>query len=222
MSDPRPFIVVLAGVNGAGKSSVGGTILATHGLSFFNPDTMARRIVAQTGIGPEAADVRAGRQGLSNLRQAIADVTSYAFETTLSGNAIPSLLLKAAATHRIIMLYCGLEAVELHLRRVAQRVAFGGHAIPEAKIRERWVTSRANLVRILPVISHLQLFDNSFTVGAGDDIPPARLVLEMRDREIFVPPAGDWAALASIPNWAKPIFQAARDLAKGPGGAEKA
>ncbi|MEE3623763.1 AAA family ATPase [Nitrospirillum sp. BR 11752] len=222
MSDPRPFIVVLAGVNGAGKSSVIGTLLAAHGLSYFNPDTMARHMVAQTGLAPDAANMRAGRQGLTNLRQAIADETSYAFETTLSGSAIPALLLAAAATHRIVMLYCGLETVELHLRRVAQRVAFGGHDIPEAKIRERWITSRANLIRILPVISRLQLFDNSVTVGTGDDIPPARLILETREREIFVPVAGDLAALASIPDWAKPIFQAARDLARGAGGAEKA
>ena len=38
----RPFIFALAGVNGAGKSSVGGTILREHGLDWFNPDTFAR------------------------------------------------------------------------------------------------------------------------------------------------------------------------------------
>ena len=38
----RPCILVLAGVNGAGKSSVGGALLAEHGLAWFNPDSYAR------------------------------------------------------------------------------------------------------------------------------------------------------------------------------------
>ncbi|WP_199902791.1 hypothetical protein [Azospirillum sp. B4] len=205
--------MVLAGVNGAGKSSVGGALLAEYRLPFFNLDAMAHQLVAETGVGWNAANAQAGRYGLASLRRAVTGGTSYAFETTLSGNAIPFLLREAAATHRIVVFYCGLETVELHLQRVARRVANGGHAIPDAIVRERWFTSRANLIRLLPILSRLQVFDNSRTVAADGDIPPARLLLDMRNREIFVPPPGDVAALLSLPDWVKPIFQAARDLA---------
>ena len=61
----RPFILVLAGVNGAGKSSVGGAILADHGLTWFNPDTYARELMAQLGLVLEDANGRAWAPGLS-------------------------------------------------------------------------------------------------------------------------------------------------------------
>lgn len=45
----RPVLVVLAGVNGAGKSSIGGHQLAQAGLPWFNPDTPS------TATGPETS-----------------------------------------------------------------------------------------------------------------------------------------------------------------------
>ena len=55
----RPFIFVLAGVNGAGKSSVGGALLEQHGLSWFNPDTYARELMRELGIDQAEANARA-------------------------------------------------------------------------------------------------------------------------------------------------------------------
>jgi predicted ABC-type ATPase len=45
----RPALFVLAGVNGAGKSSVGGHLLEREGLTWFNPDDFARELVLATG-----------------------------------------------------------------------------------------------------------------------------------------------------------------------------
>ena len=67
----RPFILVLAGVNGAGKSSVGGAILQDHGLTWFNPDTYARELVRELGIDSTDANARAwqyGKSGYSKCR----------------------------------------------------------------------------------------------------------------------------------------------------------
>jgi predicted ABC-type ATPase len=55
----RPFILVLAGVNGAGKSSVGGTMLADHGLTWFNPDSFARELMEQLSLDLAEANARA-------------------------------------------------------------------------------------------------------------------------------------------------------------------
>ena len=49
-SAARPFILVLAGVNVSGKSSVGGAMLEAHGLTWFNPDTFSRELVAHLGM----------------------------------------------------------------------------------------------------------------------------------------------------------------------------
>ena len=146
----RPFVFVLAGVNGAGKSSVGGAMLEGHGLSWFNPDAYARELVRELGMGIGEANARAWNYGKAALEDAIANRTHYAFETTLGGRTIAGLLRKASETHSVMMIYCGLSTPELHVARVAQRVAHGGHHIAEPTIRERWSTSRTNLVKLLP------------------------------------------------------------------------
>src|SRR5690348_3170650 len=80
----RPFIFVLAGVNGAGKSSVGGSILRAQGLAWFNPDSFARELMARSGANRDIADADAWAYGKAQLEAAIANGTSFAFETTLA------------------------------------------------------------------------------------------------------------------------------------------
>jgi predicted ABC-type ATPase len=205
----RPFIFVLAGVNGAGKSSVGGTMLADHGLTWFNPDTYARELMSQLNLDVAEANARAWEYGRLQLEAAIANGTNYAFETTLGARTIPDTLAKATLTHDVVMLFCGLSSPEQHIARVRSRVASGGHDIPENKIRERWVGSRANLIKLLPRLARLQVFDNSVDVPPGEDIPDPVLILEtIRGRMVF-PEAEDAPALNATPEWARPIIQAA-------------
>jgi predicted ABC-type ATPase len=211
----RPFVFVLAGVNGAGKSSVGGAMLAEHGLAWFNPDTYARELVALLGLSVEEANGRAWAHGRARLDAAIANGTSYAFETTLGARTIPDLLATASRSHDVVMLFCGLASLELHLRRVRQRVVHGGHDIPEAKIRERWVASRLNLIRLMPQLARLQVFDNSVEAAPGKGIPDPVLVLEMTGGRIVLPAPEDVAALNATPEWARPIVQAAIDQQGG-------
>jgi predicted ABC-type ATPase len=205
----RPFILVLAGVNGAGKSSVGGGILRAHGLTWFNPDTFSRALMARGGASKDVADGDAWAYGKAQLEAAMANRTSFAFETTLGGSTIARLLGEAAATHDILMIFCGLASLQLHLDRVKLRVRQGGHDIPEEKIRERWETSRQNLIALLPRLAHLQMFDNSAEAAPGEDVPFPVLVLEMKDGRVLHPGRGDVAALQATPDWAKPIVAAA-------------
>ena len=58
----RPVLYVLAGVNGAGKSSIGGHLLERDGLTWFNPDTFAREFKAATGCDQETANAHAFRR----------------------------------------------------------------------------------------------------------------------------------------------------------------
>lgn len=206
---------VLAGVNGAGKSSVGGAMLQEHGLDWFNPDTYARALVRELGLEVGAANARAWQHGRASLEAAIANRDNFAFETTLGGATISRLLAQASETHAVVMLYCGLVSPELHMARVAQRVARGGHDISTAKIRERWSTSRLNLIELLPKLARLQVFDNSVNVEPGRDIPDPVLVLEMQDGRLTFPATLDAAALAAVPAWARPILEAAIQLSLG-------
>ncbi len=205
----RPFIFVLAGVNGAGKSSVGGALLANHGLTWFNPDTYARELMAQLGLDLAEANARAWEYGRLHLEAAIAQGTNYAFETTLGGRTISDLLLEATQTHDVVMLFCGVSSPEQHIERVRSRVASGGHDIPETKIRERWVGSRANLIKLMPRLAHLQVFDNSAEALPGEVIPDPVLVLEMVGGRMAFPEPQNASALMATPEWARPIVQAA-------------
>jgi predicted ABC-type ATPase len=76
---------------------------------------------------------------------------SSAAETTLGGATMTALLDPALRLGQTIYIsYVGLEGVDLHIARVRARVALGGHDVPEERIRQRYDSSRANLVRLLP------------------------------------------------------------------------
>jgi predicted ABC-type ATPase len=205
----RPFILVLAGVNGAGKSSVGGARISEHNLAWFNPDTFTRELIARQGLSLAEANAAAWKLSRDQLEHAIAQGTNFAFETTLGGNTISSLLQKASITHDVVMWFCGLASVELHLQRVQARVSRGGHNIPQEKIRDRWNSSRANLIRLLPQLAHVQVFDNSTEAQHGEPIPNPVLVLELSHGQLLFPDPSDLNTLARTPEWAMPIVEAA-------------
>lgn len=205
----RPFIFVLAGVNGAGKSSVGGALLAEHGLDWFNPDHYARELVARLGLPIAEANGRAWEHGRQRLEAAIVQRRNHAFETTLGARTIPALLARAADSHDVAMIFCGLASPEQHIARVRLRVAHGGHDIPEAKIRERWTASRTHLIELLPRLHQLQVFDNSADAAPGADIPDPLPVLQWRAGRVLHPLPGDLQALRATPAWARAIVQAA-------------
>ena len=203
----RPVLYVLAGVNGAGKSSIGGYRLRQAGMDWFNPDTFARELVEQTGCAQAEANAMAWTEGMRRLDEALEQGSAYAFETTLGGNTVPAKIAEAARTHDILMWFCGLSSPEQHMARVKARVAVGGHDIPEAKIRERYVASLENLIALMPSITLLQVYDNSVDVARGEAIPDPYLVAEIVDGRLVRPT--DIVLLRRTPEWAKPLLEAA-------------
>ena len=206
---PRPVLYVLAGVNGAGKSSVGGHGLTRAGLAWFNPDAFAHAWMAATGCAPADANATAWTEGMRRLDAAIAQGQSFAFETTLGGRSVPARLLAASRTHDVLVWFCGLDSPELHLQRVRQRVAAGGHDIPEAKVRERWHSAIANLIALLPDLAEARLFDNSASVAPGQAVPDPVPVAVIQNGRLVWPASNDAAQLARTPDWAKPVLEAA-------------
>ncbi len=203
----RPVLFVLAGVNGAGKSSVGGHLLEQAGLTWFNPDSFARACMTATGCSQLDANATAWQEGLRRLDEALAQGHNHAFETTLGGNTIPARIRAAATTHDVMVWYCALASPEQHIARVAARVEAGGHAIPEGKIRERYVTALQNLIALLPHLAQLQVYDNSVDAAPGEAVPDPVLVAEMQQGRLTWPTT--LAALQRTPPWAKPLLEAA-------------
>jgi predicted ABC-type ATPase len=206
-----PFrISVLAGVNGAGKSSIGGArIRALHG-GYYNPDEAARRIREhQPHLDQRTANGLAWQEGKRLLERAIAERQDFAFESTLGASTIPALLARAADEGaEVWIFFVGLDAPQRHLARVRARVAAGGHDIPEADIRRRWESSRENLVALLPKVSRLWLYDNSVEADPRrGKAPQPRLLMQWQDGRIAAPDD-----LRATPTWAKPILARALQL----------
>ena len=209
-SHEAPRIYVLAGVNGAGKSSIGGASFRAFGADYYNPDEAARALIAANlGLAQTDANGAAWQRGRRLLERAIADRLHFAFETTLGANTIPDLLAGAASRGiEVHVWYVGLSSAELHIERVRARVRKGGHDIPEADIRRRFNHSRLNLIRLLPSLSALRVYDNSAEADpAKGQAPVPMLVLRMDHGKITGP-----ADLRRTPGWAKPIVAAALKL----------
>ncbi|MDR1934512.1 MAG: hypothetical protein LBS49_02825 [Candidatus Accumulibacter sp.] len=207
----RPVLYVLAGVNGAGKSSIGGYLLERAGMGWFNPDTFARELAAESGCGQTTANALAWAEGMRRLDEAVAHGQSHAFETTLGGNTVVRKILDASRTHDVLIWFCGLASPEQHLARVRARVSAGGHDIPEAKIRARYPAAQLNLIALMPHLAHLQIYDNSADAAPGAAIPDPVLLLEMAAGRLMEPAPGD-AAWKNTPEWARALAEAALDL----------
>ncbi len=211
MSAPRlPRIHVLAGVNGAGKSSIGGAAIRQHGGKYFNPDEAARALREKDPtLTQTVANSAAWRQGVRLLKRAIETRLDFTFETTLGGNTITGLLAKATKQGiELHVWYVGLSSPALHIARVQARVSRGGHDIPVPDIHRRYEHSRLNLIALLPYLTTLHMYDNSADADpAAGQTPQLKLALHIGRGRILGP-----QNLTSTPNWAKPIVAAALKL----------
>ncbi len=207
VAEASPCIWVLAGTNGAGKSSIGGAFLRQTGGNYFNPDEVARRILAVTpGLTQADANSQAWMEGVRQLQSAIRSRCDYYFETTLGGESITRHLEAALAGGLDVRIwYVGLDSAELHLARVAARVSKGGHDIPDSDILLRIDHSRVKLIRLIPAHTEQLNYDNSTAADPARGKPPRpRLILHLERGQILAP-----ADLTSTPDWAKPMVAAA-------------
>lgn len=169
MADPKanPTAIVLAGVNGAGKTTSSRSLLARtlKMMTFVNADIIAQGL---SGFEPEAAAIRAGRIMLAELDELVRERASFAFETTLAARTYASWLNKLRESgYRVHLFYFWLNSADLAVSRVASRVKKGGHHVPEATIRQRYVRSVRNLFDLyIPVVSGWKVYDNSSGEGA--------------------------------------------------------
>lgn len=210
MKTAAPCIYVLAGVNGAGKSSIAGAAFRAHGADYYNPDEAARALMAANpGLTQTEANSAAWHRGRALLERAIAERIDFAFETTLGASTIPRLLAQAAQQGSDVRVwYAGLATPELNVARVRARVARGGHDIPEAVIRRRFEHSRVNLIQLMPVLTALRVYDNSAAADPAEGKAPRPvLVLHLEHGRIL-----NRESLPHTPEWAKPIVAAAMKL----------
>jgi predicted ABC-type ATPase len=155
-------IYVIAGCNGAGKTTASHTILPEilHCREFINADEIAKGL---SPFEPEKVAIEAGRIMLERIDALIASGTELAFETTLATKShAPRLKRAQKQGYLVTLLFFWLRDVELAKERVHIRVSEGGHNVADDVIERRYYAGIKNMFNVYtPVCDNLMLLDNS-------------------------------------------------------------
>ena len=157
-----PHVIVIAGANGAGKSTVAPFLLRDKlGVSeFVNADTLAQGLSA---FSPEKVAISAGKIMLTRLNELAANEKDFAFETTLSTRSfVPRLKKMRENGYEFTLIFLWLADYDLAIMRVAERVRQGGHNIPKDTIKRRYENSLRNFFGLYqPIADNWYFYDNS-------------------------------------------------------------
>ncbi len=157
-----PNLYIIAGCNGAGKTTASYTVLPEMlgCKEFVNADEIARGL---SPFQPEQVAIEAGKIMLHRINDLIALNADFAFETTLTTRSYVNTIKEARLKNYFVTLvFFSLDSPELAVDRVRNRVKEGGHNIPEEVIRRRYNTGMANLFNLfIPICDYWMLFNNS-------------------------------------------------------------
>ena len=145
---PEKRIIIIAGPNGAGKTTFARELLPNEAdtLTFINADLIARGL---DPFQPERAAFRAGRMMLDMIDACVQRGENFAFETTLSGRGYARMIPRwQERGYWVKLYYLPLPSPETAIERVRQRVAMGGHHVPDDIIRRRYHASWHNFESI--------------------------------------------------------------------------
>ncbi len=155
-------IIVIAGPNGAGKTTFAREYLPQEAdcLTFINVDLIAGGL---SPFKPERAALRASRLMIREMEGFLRRGESFAVETTLAARGyIRRIPLWQSAGYAVTLIYLWLPSVEMAIERVAQRVANGGHHVPDHVVRRRFEAGWRNFNDVYKgLVDGWQLFDNS-------------------------------------------------------------
>jgi predicted ABC-type ATPase len=163
MSYDKPKLVIIAGPNGSGKTSVTNIILEHHwieGCIYVNPDNIARDDFGDWN-SPEAV-IKAANKAKEIRENCLFKKEGILFETVLSSNDKLDYIKRAKeAGYFIRLFFVGTNHPAINASRIARRVMEGGHDVPISKIISRYSKSIANCSEITTIVDRLYVYDNS-------------------------------------------------------------
>lgn len=179
MNSERSTCYVIAGPNGAGKTTFALQYLPemTGCRNFINADLIAAGL---SPLDPASVQMDAGRLLLREIEENIQKGRDFAFETTLAGHTYARLLKELRAQGwKIVLFYLWIPSAEFSRQRVKQRVADGGHDIPDQAILRRYGRTVANFLNMFS-----SLCDEAMCYDSSDLTPI--LVFEQRGQDRVV------------------------------------
>ena len=180
-----PRLYIISGCNGSGKTTASYTLLPDllDCREFVNSDEFAKSL---SPFDPAAASVTASRYMLMKINYLLDRRADFCVETTLATRSLLKIVEQAHGLgYEVTALYFWLSSPELAIQRVHDRVASGGHNIPDHVVRRRYVMGLQYFFdTYIPVIDRWVLADNSrspFTVVAEG----SKQVMYIKDNEKF-------------------------------------
>ena len=193
----RPVLIVIAGPNGSGKTTITSKILRHEWLEdalYINPDQVAQERFGDWN-SPEAV-MQAAQYCEQQREQRLARLQSLIFETVLSSEGKVDFIRRAhEAGYFIRIFFVATSHPTINASRIAQRVLEGGHDVPIPKIISRYQKSILNCKRVAAIVDRVYVYDNSV------DDAEARLLFRMTDGQLFKRYTDD------IPLWAQTIIE---------------
>ena len=154
-----PLSVFLIGTNGCGKSSLRNYLNLSDIQTNIDPDMLNRLYKSKY---PANYQTLAAKQALKMYAEALHNEFNLCLESTLAGKGTMQRIIEAKKKgHYTVGYFIGLNSVELNIERIANRVAGGGHFIPDEIVRRRYSESVSNLIQIKDQFNLLHVIDNS-------------------------------------------------------------
>ncbi len=186
MANPRQ-LWVLAGGNGAGKSTFYNLFLLKYGIKFVNADLIAKDIDSEN---LESLSYLAATVAAKIRKDLIAHGVSFCFETVFSHESKIDFIAQAKANgYTIVLVYIHLFDSSLNEARVKQRISEGGHSVPPEKIHSRIPRTIKNIKIALSLVDEARILDNS----SRDDPFQQIIIMKSGSYEVKADPLPDWA-----------------------------
>ena len=190
MSDRQLWL--LAGGNGAGKSTFYQQFLAPLGVQLVNADQIASDLDSQH---PEKVSYKAAKLAEILRYELLRNGVSFCFETVFSHPSKIDFVAEAKAlNYEVVLIFIHLELDELNQARVLQRVSEGGHNVPPEKIISRIPRTLQHIQTTLPLVDKVRLYDNS-----SEEYPFQTIAYIENERLI--------QAKEPLPDWAKVMLK---------------
>lgn len=160
MKPDKKSVLLFAGINGAGKTSLYNTVQSRTdlGVRVSLDDTV--RLMGDWK--DPVIQVKAGCAAIKQVSDLIKQGQTFNQETTLPGAVIVSQLQEAKkAGYTVILYFVGVQGVEIAIDRVKKRMERGGHGISEEVIRKRYLKMPKALSKILPLCDRAFFYDNT-------------------------------------------------------------
>jgi len=181
-----PELYIIAGCNGAGKTTVAFTMLPEflHCREFVNADEIAKGI---SPFEPDKISFLSGRLMLARINELIFQEEDFAFETSLSNLAYGSLIKKARDRgYHVTLIFLYLKSELIAFRRIMKGVKEGSHFMPDDVVARRYKRGIKNLFNLyLPLADHWIVIDNS-------DVNPEVIASGGRDMDMNVTDEKTW------------------------------